>query len=322
MCLIFFISGFLLSLVLRSSNAVINPLKTQKFVFQIQNKVKIKGSFKLSQKYYAWLNFECALKQTKAHFLLQNCEISKLPIPDLLTQKWLQPLFENAGLKLNHYISNPKPPLEKDAHLFYYQQLIKQPKDWQRQPFSKALANLFKVAQQRGGINENSALLSILGAWASKKGLVFLVPEYKKYGKFPPFRLKLAKRRDFAKHFLISAALTTNINQWLSQFLGLYKEMNDTTDGSGFSFTDMAANMAGTQFGAFASKNSDNAKKIQDFFILNQADNLIMPFTKDLPENLNSAQFKKQFIKIESPAYQAVIEKIKQRLAKLRFYQK
>jgi hypothetical protein len=62
-------------------------------------------------------------------------------------------------------------------------------------------------------------------------------------------RVLLGGRVDFPQHFLVSAALVLEGSGTLSQAIGLYKEMLDSRGGSGFSFTDMAANLAGTRFG-------------------------------------------------------------------------
>ena len=49
---------------------------------------------------------------------------------------------------------------------------------------------------------------------------------------------KFAGRKDFAQHFLASAALAARGDSTLSNAVGLFKEISDTDRGSGFSFTD------------------------------------------------------------------------------------
>lgn len=59
----------------------------------------------------------------------------------------------------------------------------------------------------------------------------------------------LERRNDFVKHFMASAAITAYSNTKLSDAIGIYKETADSHIGSGFSFSDIAANRAGARFG-------------------------------------------------------------------------
>ena len=48
----------------------------------------------------------------------------------------------------------------------------------------------------------------------------------------------------------------------LSDVIGLYKEIEDSRGGSGFSFNDIAADRAGTRFGEKAVASEDSARGI------------------------------------------------------------
>ena len=70
-------------------------------------------------------------------------------------------------------------------------------------------------------------------------------------------------RDDFAKHFMVSAAIAAYADTALSDAIGLYKEIEDSRIGSGFSFNDIAADRAGTKFGEKAVVSEASAQQLQ-----------------------------------------------------------
>lgn len=197
-----------------------------------------------------------------------------------------------------------------------------------RNPSSKGslmplLTQMFKEAEARSAtrdpVAENTALLTVLGAWASRQGhLRRLVPESKLRPRY--FRLKLFGRYDLAQHLLISAALAARGDGSLSDAVGLLKEINDADHGSGFSFTDIAADRAGTRFGRLAVGSKPLAHRFQRLVALGLEEADIMPLVRDLPEHLDSAEFRRRFDRVGSPAYAETIRKIDRRIAACRLY--
>jgi len=187
---------------------------------------------------------------------------------------------------------------------------------------SVLLSPLFQFAEERSTSNdpivENRSLLLILGAWASGHGLNQLVPESRKHPAH--FRIKLEERIDFAQHFLTSAALSAKSDVSLADSVGLFKEISDSKVGSGFSFTDIAADRAGTRLGEIATQSNTSARKVQKLLArgIHEAD--IMPRARDLPESMNAAEFKRRFGDIGSPAYEQLMDEIEQRIAACRLY--
>ena len=133
-----------------------------------------------------------------------------------------------------------------------------------------------------------------------------------------PQNITLDGRDDFAKHFMVSAAIAAYADTALADAIGLYKEIDDSRYGSGFSFNDIAADRAGTKFGEKAVANEDSAKELQRQLVLGVEDRDLMPKWKDLPEFLSEAEFKRRFNEVDSPAYRAMMQKIEQRVADLR----
>ncbi len=159
---------------------------------------------------------------------------------------------------------------------------------------------------------ENVALLTLLGTWASGRDLAALVPDRPQ--RPSGFWLKLSGRRDFARHFLASAALAARGDSTLSDAVGLLKEVSDIYRGSGFSFTDIAADRAGSRFGELASRSPQAARELQQRMAAGVADSDLMPFAADLPEHLRGDAFKQRFDHVGSPAYQAMMEEIERRI--------
>jgi hypothetical protein len=189
-----------------------------------------------------------------------------------------------------------------------------------RRGLTGLLQPLFASAQERSLTGdpaaENAALITVLGAWASR-GLERLVPgEIERPGRFT---LKLRGRRDFAKHFLISAALSARGDSALSNAVGLVKEIIDTDRGSGFSFTDIAADLAGSRFGELAV-DAAKARGLQAVLAAGVADHDLMPAAHDLPEYMDSAEFKRRFDRVGSPAYDAMMAEIRRRVRELPLY--
>jgi hypothetical protein len=178
------------------------------------------------------------------------------------------------------------------------------------------LKPLFALAADRSRdrepVTENLALITVLGAWASRQDIGRLLPEVARRPQ--PFRLKIAGRRDFAQHFLTSAALAARADSALSDAVGLFKEMSDTDRGSGFSFTDIAADRAGTRFGEIATRSASDARRIQQRLAAGVTETDIMPPAGDLPEHMRGDAFRQRFGHVGSPAYQRMMAEIEQRI--------
>jgi hypothetical protein len=130
----------------------------------------------------------------------------------------------------------------------------------------------------------------------------------------------LAERGDFAQHFSVSAALAAVAGTPLSNAVGLYKEIDDSRGGSGFSFADLAADRAGTHFGERAVASARSALQMQERVTIGLVEADFMPPARDLPEGLSEAEFKRRYGSVDSPRYREVAERIEQRLGALALY--
>src|SRR5687768_7304202 len=132
-----------------------------------------------------------------------------------------------------------------------------------------------------------------------------------------PQEVILDGRDDFAKHFMVSAAIAAYADTALSDAIGLYKEIEDSRHGSGFSFNDIAADRAGTKFGEQAVAGKTSAQQLQHRILSGLEDGDLMPPWSDLPEFMPEAEFKRRFGGVDAPAYRKMMQKIEQRVAAL-----
>ncbi|HEX5674008.1 MAG TPA: hypothetical protein VFX83_01455 [Azonexus sp.] len=210
-------------------------------------------------------------------------------------------------------------PEDQARMLVYAQQLdalLKPYRGGSTIPLVEVSAPLFGFAQTIDGdeAGENRAALTALAAYLSGISLPKLLEgESQSTRRAPRVLLSLHGRRDFAEHFVISAAIAVNGGSRLANAIGLIKEEEDANKGSGFSFTDLAANRAGVKLGERAT--GEAAAQVQLRLAAARHDADLLPDLRDLPEFMPQAEFDRRFGPIGSPRYLAVIDRIDARLA-------
>jgi hypothetical protein len=210
-------------------------------------------------------------------------------------------------------------PEEQARMLAYAEQLntvLKQFPHGSKVPLVSVVSPLFSQALQAGGDArvENRAALTALAAYLGGVSLPRLFADDKRsIYRAPSVLLSLHGRRDFAEHFTISAALSINGGSQLANAIGLFKEEEDAGKGSGFSFTDLAANRAGVRLGERAT--GDAAARVRQQLAAAHSDGDLLPDFRDLPEFMPQAEFERRFGPVGSARYQRVIETIDARLA-------
>jgi hypothetical protein len=130
-----------------------------------------------------------------------------------------------------------------------------------------------------------------------------------------PRDLLLSRRRDFARHFLVSAGLAVSAGTGAAEWLGLLKEIDDTErGGSGFSFTDIGADRTGIRFAEVAVAGVAEARDLQQRFAAGAGEDQFMPDFGDLGEFLSSEAFEREYGGVGAPAYEAVLADIEARI--------
>ncbi|MDZ4783665.1 MAG: hypothetical protein SGJ19_25740 [Planctomycetia bacterium] len=109
-------------------------------------------------------------------------------------------------------------------------------------------------------------------------------------------------REDLLLHFTISAGLSMALSPKLAESAGVLKELKDAQGGSGFSFADLSADLAGVEF---ARKLAADPKLLGEFAkTLKLAD--YAPASDGLPEGLDTSRFVTEFGSPADARYQAV----------------
>lgn len=189
-------------------------------------------------------------------------------------------------------------------------------------PLVSIMGPLFAHDPQTGSDarEENRAALTALAAYLGGISLPRLLEgDSHSFRRAPRVLLSLHGRRDFAEHFVISAALSANGGSRLANAIGLIKEEEDAKRGSGFSFTDLASDRAGVKLGARAT--GDAADQVRQLLAAARSDDDLMPDFRDLPEFMPQNEFDRRFGPIGSARYQRVIKGIDARLAAQRLAQ-
>lgn len=186
---------------------------------------------------------------------------------------------------------------------------------------TEVLAALFRLSAARSGSNsataENSAAVLALAFYVNGWPLQSLVPDARTWRPVTPRELRLRGRHDLAQHFAVSALIASAAGTPMAAMAGIYKELNDSRGGSGFSFSDIAADQAGTMFGTLATSTSASARDIQRRIAAGITEDDLIPIVTDLADNMPEAEFTRRFGGVGAPAYNTVIADITRRVAAL-----
>jgi hypothetical protein len=218
------------------------------------------------------------------------------------------------------------PPADQERLRVYNQRLTEISGSLRSKNISltELIVPMLKLADERSRqgdpVAENRAAILALTFYVNRQPLTAILPAAEKWPRPVAHEVLLNYRDDFAKHFIISAALAAYAGTPLSDAVGLYKEIADSRGGSGFSFNDIAADRAGTRFGEWAAKSPVSARNLQQRLAGGIVEREIMPATEDLPEFMPEAEFRRRFGGVDAPAYKQMMAEIESRIAALSLY--
>lgn len=181
----------------------------------------------------------------------------------------------------------------------------------------------FAFAQSRsaklGVVSENASALLALGIVVGhpKSGWVAgFRPEENRLAEIEQqgAKVRLGGRRDLARHFCLSAALSVMAGERLSRLIGRAKEQSDAVGGSGFSFADLLADEAGTRLGRLAVQKESSARRIQRTLAKKHSSKLYMPAIEGLPEGIPADRLEKDYGGIGGKGYRRLEQEIQNRL--------
>jgi hypothetical protein len=296
----------------------------------------------------AWLNLEAELAATPGLPVVTALRVGKVPLPGFVAAyageqllAWLRTRPEaQAGLEALRGIrfaptgltvlydwseelpdrvrAGAMPAGQRDRLRAYQERLAALPGG--QASLTDLLKPLMAFAAERSGrgdpVAENQAAIVVLTMHVIGKPLALVEPEAAGWPKVAPRPVTLAGRDDFPKHFMVSAALAALAGTALADAVGLYKEIDDSRGGSGFSFNDIAADRAGTRFGERAVDIA-GAAALQTRAAAGMRETDILPPTADLPEFMPEAEFKARFGGVDGPGYRRMMEEIERRVAAL-----
>ncbi len=118
-------------------------------------------------------------------------------------------------------------------------------------------------------------------------------------------------RRDLCQHFAVSAALTEIVGAKGAELAGLTKEVKDLGGDSGFSFVDLAADLAGIAFAQKLLADKGHLGKLRDTFDTEAA----VPPTTGLREGLTPKRFEADYGGLSDERFQAALADVRKRVA-------
>ena len=199
----------------------------------------------------------------------------------------------------------------------------------QQLTFGQCMVTAFNEAKQRSEIgdpiHENRAAILALGYLLGHPRIrEFIGPEIPDV---PPEltkkfrRVTLRGRRDWTRHYTLSAALEVLSSPLASNAVGVLKEELDADGGSGFSFADLLADRAGTMLAASATRSKAAAVSIQERLTRGFVVDAFMPRGSDLPEGLDDQEFNRQFGGVGGARYTQMLADIDRRINACTAYQ-
>jgi hypothetical protein len=191
-------------------------------------------------------------------------------------------------------------------------------------PLTSLMRSVMQSAGERSKTGdptiENRGALLALALYVNGNEAARLLPEAAAWPRPGARTFSLRGRVDLARHFIVSAAIVAAAGVPAADALGLYKEMSDARDGSGFSFADLAADRAGQAFGKAATGTLESARRLHARAGEHWRDADLMPTIEGLPENLTAAEFTRRYQGAQAPAYDALVNEIDSRVAALAIY--
>ncbi|MFQ3206087.1 MAG: hypothetical protein ACI9IT_000221 [Glaciecola sp.] len=167
---------------------------------------------------------------------------------------------------------------------------------------------------------ENEAAIMALAIYAGNRRFSTLIGDLSfAVDPIPTVRRKpvLANRQDLSLHFIFSAAIKLLSEQGITIAVGEFKELMDRGNGgSGYSFIDLTADMAGANFATLAV-DPRTAEQIQNVMSQEVNETLFFPSIDGFDEGMNKSEFRQKYSDIESAEYVEVINNIEIRINRL-----
>jgi len=302
-----------------------------------------------------YVNLDILLSETAAMPAVDTLKIGRISVPGMLANPVLGGFFRlayahaglsdpgsllrgiefsDSGVKLHYQwhtaivdaVRNQLVPVEDADRLrdFHLALVALTAREQGPVALPKLLGPLFALAASRASSGDpqadNRAALIVLSSYVSGRRLNALVPTAADWPVPSRLSVRLHGRVDLAKHFVNSAALAATGGQAVAQTVGLFKELDDSRGGSGFSFIDLLADEAGTRFGKRATESRVMARALQPRAASALTDAEWMPAPTGLQEHMTEADFNRRYGGVDGPGYRAVLADIGRRIDAVALY--
>lgn len=212
---------------------------------------------------------------------------------------------------------------DDSARIAHYSQaladiLANLPPDTRTVSLSELLMPLFQQAQRSVAagadpIVENRSLLQALSLYVNAAETAATADARR-------LTVTIQRRADLAQHFTSSAAMTASVGADVAGLLATSKEAHDARYRSGFSFSDLTANMAGVALGTAATSSAASARRLQARLAQATVETDYMPQVARDNAGLSEDDFLAQYQDRTSPAYRERLNAIDEQLAALPIY--
>jgi len=125
-------------------------------------------------------------------------------------------------------------------------------------------------------------------------------------------------RRDLCQHFAVSAALTELVGGTLAEQAGLAKEIMDMRGPSGFSFTDLCADLSGIAFARLMKSDTD---LLEQWWMAYRIDDFV-PKMDGLRDGLSRERFEQDYGSVGDDRFKQAVEDVRKRVRGMKFYGK
>jgi uncharacterized protein YfiM (DUF2279 family) len=218
------------------------------------------------------------------------------------------------------------PAADRERALAYYRVLADTSRTvGARASLDQLLKPLFASASRRSADGdaaaENRALFLVLGTVLNRSSVYRLVggnaADLEPGHRYVQWTLH--GRGDLAQHFGISAAITAAGGGVLADSIGVFKELDDSRGGTGFSFADLLADRAGVELASAAvGRDAQRIQTAMSAKALRESD--FMPAINGLPEGLMEMEFKQRYRDLDDARYAQVKGELETRIARLPIY--
>jgi hypothetical protein len=189
------------------------------------------------------------------------------------------------------------------------------------------LPPLFQLARQRSehgdAIAENRILLQVLSLYVNDLPLTQLIDNVPSTEEFSPPALivTLHRRHDLSLHFVTAAAIAASAGAGVAEVLAHSKEVYDARQRTGFSFSDMTANIAGVALGQTGTSSDASARTLQMMLSEARYEQDYMPVPSTDADGLSEEMLVETFGDRTNENFMDRISQIESKVATLTIYQ-